>query len=61
MSLITAHKILIASAIALFVFYGCLELEDYSAVGGVGPLLRGCLSLLVAAGFAAYLRTVKAR
>lgn len=61
MNLITAHRILIGSAIALFVFYGCLELEDYSAVGGVGTLLRGCLSLLAAVGFAAYLRTVKAR
>lgn len=61
MTLITAHKILIGSAIALFVFYGCLELTDYSATGGGGTLLRGCSSLLAAVGFAVYLRTVKAR
>jgi hypothetical protein len=62
MNLITAHKILIGSAIALFVFYGCLELENFhSESGGGGTLLRGCLSLLAAVGFAVYLRTVKAR
>lgn len=61
MTLITAHRILIGSAIALFVFYGGLELANYSTMGGVGPLARGCLSLLAAVGFGAYLTTVKRR
>jgi hypothetical protein len=61
MSLITAHRILIGSAIALFVFYGCLELQDYATTGAGTALLQGCLSLAAAVGFGVYLRTVKPR
>lgn len=61
MTLITAHRILIGSAIALFVFYGSLELQEYAATGGGSALLQGCLSLAAAVGFGAYLRSVKQR
>lgn len=61
MTLITAHRILIGSAIALFVFYGSLELQEYAVSGAGSALLQGCLSLAAAVGFGAYLRSVKPR
>jgi hypothetical protein len=61
MNLITAHRILIGSAIALFLFYGSLELQEYAATGGGTTLLQGCLSFAAAVGFGVYLRTVKRR
>jgi len=61
MSLLTAHKVLIATAIAFFLLYGALELRGYFNGGAIGGLLRGGASLAVAVGWALYLRTVKSR
>ena len=59
MSLITAHRILIATAIVFFLFYALFELRGYLDGGQTGALIRAGLSLAVAVGWALYLRTVK--
>lgn len=56
MSLETAHKILISTAVLFFLGYAMWELRGYSHVGEVGALLRGVGSLLAAVGLAVYLR-----
>ena len=56
MSLETAHKILISTAVLFFCGYGLWELRGYSHVGEVGALLRGVGSLLAAVGLGVYLR-----
>lgn len=57
MTLLTAHKILIGSAIALFVFYAGFELRRY--FGGDGAAAwRALASAAGAGGFALYLRLV---
>lgn len=61
MSLITAHRILIGTAVGLFLFYAAFELRAYLGGSGTGALLRSLASLAVAIGWALYLRTVKAR
>jgi hypothetical protein len=61
MSLITAHRILIGTAIGFFLFYAAFELRGYLNNGEGGALLRGGASLAAAAGWALYLRTVKPR
>jgi hypothetical protein len=61
MRLITAHKILIGSAVVFFAFFGIFELRSYGATGSLGDLAAGVFGLAIAAGFALYLRTVKQR
>jgi hypothetical protein len=57
MTLLTAHKILIGSAIALFAGYSSWEFQKYS--GGDGSaLLRSALAAVGAGGLAFYLRWV---
>lgn len=56
-TLLTAHKILISSAIALFVLYAGLELRNYAG-GDPSALLRGGASAVAAAGLVVYLRWV---
>lgn len=56
MSIITAHKILITTAIIFFVFYAAWELRTYPNPGGAGALVRGILSALGAGGLGLYLR-----
>ena len=58
MSVLTAHKILIASAVALFLGYGIWELLRYPSPGGTGALVRGAFSGVAAVGFGAYLRVL---
>lgn len=58
MSVLTAHKILIASAVVLFLGYGVWEMLQYPNPGGVGALVRGGLSWLAALGLGVYLRAV---
>ena len=58
MSLLTAHKILIVSAIALFLFYAGWEIGNYTANDDVWALPRAAASAFAAVGFAAYLRSV---
>jgi hypothetical protein len=61
MRLITAHKILIASTVAFFLFFAGFELRNYAASGSLTDLASGLFGLAVAVGFALYLRTVLAK
>lgn len=61
MRLLTAHKILIGSAIAFFAFFAWFELRSFATSGNLADLAGGVISLAVAVGFGLYLRTVFAR
>ena len=56
MSIRTAHRILITTAIALFLFYAIWEIRDYPNPGGMGALIRGIISGVAAFGLGLYLR-----
>jgi len=56
-TLLTAHKILISSAVALFVLYALSEVRNYLH-GDPGALPRSGLSAAAAVGLAVYLRWV---
>ena len=56
MSVATAHKILITTAIIFFLFYAAWEIRNYSVPGGVWSLLRGIISMAAACGLGIYLR-----
>jgi len=56
-TLLTAHKILIASAVALFVLYAGFEFRNY-AHGDPSAWLRGVIAAAAAVGLAVYLRWV---
>lgn len=55
MTLLQAHRVLIGSAILLFVLYAGLALSGRLPGGRRGRLAQGGVSLLVAAGLGAYL------
>ena len=57
-SVLTAHKILIGSAVAMFLGYGIWEFLRYPDPGGIGALLRGSLSAAAAVGLGVYLRSL---
>ncbi len=57
MTLMTAHKILIAAAIVFFLGYAVWELRHVPA-GGTWALVRGGVSLLVSLGFVLYFRSL---
>ena len=57
----TAHKILIASAVAFFAFFALFEMRSFAVTGSVGDLASGVVGLGVAVGFGLYLRTVFTR
>lgn len=57
-SVLTAHKILIASAVAMFLGYGIWECLRYPDPGGVGALVRGSLSAAAAVALGVYLRSL---
>lgn len=59
MTLLTAHKILISTAVAFFFGFGLWELRNYFAAGSLWAIFRAGLYILVAAGFGFYLRTLK--
>ena len=59
MKLITAHKILIGTSVAFFIFFSGWELENYLDAGGGWALARSVLYLCVAVGFAVYLKSLK--
>jgi hypothetical protein len=61
MRLITAHKILIGSAVAFFLFFAVFELRSYASSGTLADLASGIFGLAVAVGFGLYLRTVFAK
>lgn len=55
----TAHKILIASTIAFFFFFGIWKVRDYAASGSLWALGGALVSALVAVGFGIYYRSLK--
>ena len=57
MTVVTAHKILISTAVVFFFGYALWELRRYSHIGDVGALLRCTASMLGAVGLAMYLRS----
>ncbi len=57
MTLLTAHRILIGTAVAFFVFYGAWEIRTGRA-GVSGGLLRGAVALLAALALLIYFRTL---
>jgi hypothetical protein len=58
MKLMTAHKILMTSAVAFFIFFALWELRNYG--NGEGwALFRGGLYFIVAIGFGLYLKNLK--
>jgi hypothetical protein len=59
MKLITAHKILISSAVIFFIFFAFWELRNYSDANDSWALSRGVLYFLVAVGFVVYLMNLK--
>ncbi len=56
MSVPTAHKILIGTAIAFFAFFALWELRDYGASGDLFSLVWSVAAAAGALAFAAYLR-----
>ena len=59
MKLITAHKILIATATLFFLFFASWELRRFLDSGVSWAMARSVLYLLVALGFGIYLMTLK--
>ncbi|OGP96605.1 MAG: hypothetical protein A2W10_10275 [Deltaproteobacteria bacterium RBG_16_55_12] len=59
MTLLTAHKILISTAILFFFGFALWELRNYFDSGDLWAIFRGFLYLLVAVGFGFYLRSLK--
>lgn len=57
MSVETAHKILISTAVLFFLGYALWEVRRYVDIGELGALLRGAGSLLGAIGLGVYLRS----
>jgi len=61
MRLLTAHKILIGSAVAFFAFFALFEMRSFATTGNLADLASGVVGLAAAVGFGLYLRTVFAR
>ncbi len=59
MRLLTAHKILISTAIIFFFFFALWELRHFIAVADGWAAVRSVLYLLVAVGFAIYFKNLK--
>ena len=59
MRLITAHRILIGTSVAFFIFFSGWELTNYFGAGEGWALARSVLYIAVAVGFAVYFRTLK--
>ncbi|HKY09595.1 MAG TPA: hypothetical protein VJQ55_15200 [Candidatus Binatia bacterium] len=59
MKLITAHKILIASATVFFLFFSLWELNRYANGGDFWAMMRSMMYFVIALGFAIYLKNLK--
>ena len=59
MTLITAHKILISTAVAFFFGFALWELRNYFDTGNLWAISRSILYLLVSVGFGVYLKSLK--
>jgi hypothetical protein len=59
--LITAHRILIAAAIAFFLFYASVQLRRYVSSGDVAALAQTVVSVVVAGLLVLYYRGLAKR
>ena len=59
MKLITAHRILIGTAIVFFIFFSLWELRNYWQSSNTWAAGRSILYLVVAAGFGIYFKSLK--
>ncbi|MFQ5902650.1 MAG: hypothetical protein ACE5JO_03075 [Candidatus Binatia bacterium] len=59
MSLLTAHKILISTAVVFFFGFALWELRNYFDTEDLWAFIRCLLYLLVSVGFGLYLRSLK--
>ncbi|MBI4523137.1 MAG: hypothetical protein HY695_04905 [Deltaproteobacteria bacterium] len=59
MTLLTAHRILISTAVVFFFGFSLWELRNFLNTGDLWASFRGCLYLLVSLGFAIYLKSLK--
>lgn len=59
MKLITAHRILIAAGVALFLFYAVFQLRLWARAGAPASLAQAAVSVAVAVGLVLYYRTLK--
>jgi hypothetical protein len=58
MRLLTAHKILIATAAVFFCFFGLWELRNYFDTGDEWAVFRAVLYVLVGVGFGVYFKNL---
>jgi hypothetical protein len=58
-TLLTAHRILISTAVVFFVFFSVWEVNNFLKAGNSWNLGRAAIYLLVAVGFAVYLKSLK--
>jgi hypothetical protein len=56
---ITAHKILIGTAVVFFFFFAVWELRNYWQIGNGWAAARSVVYFFVAVGFAIYLKSLK--
>ena len=59
MRLLTAHKILISTAIIFFFFFALWELRNFTSIADGWAAVRSMLYLLVSVGFAIYFKNLK--
>ena len=59
MTLLTAHKILISTAVVFFFGFALWELRNYIDTGNLWATFRSVLYLLVSIGFGIYLKSLK--
>lgn len=58
MKLLTAHRILISSAVIFFIFFGFWEFRGATGADS-WAVWRACLYWIIAAGFGVYLKNLK--
>ncbi len=59
MTLLTAHRILISTAVAFFFGFALWELRNYVDTGNLWATFRSVLYLAASIGFGIYLRSLK--
>ena len=59
MRLLTAHRILISTAVLFFFFFALWELRNYLGAGDAWAVFRSFLYLAVCVGFGIYLKSLK--
>lgn len=59
MTLLTAHRILISTAVVFFFGFALWELSNYSNTGNSWALFRSLIYFFISVGFAFYLKRLK--